>query len=49
MTYSKRLGNYQLYPREIQMALDNNDYRYAEKWLEKGWLESVNGVQGKKE
>jgi hypothetical protein len=31
--YSKRVANFHLYPRDIQRTLDNNDYRYARKWL----------------
>jgi hypothetical protein len=31
--YSLRVSNFHLYPRDIQRALDNNDYRYASGWL----------------
>lgn len=31
--YSKRVTNFHLYPKEIQRALDNNDFRYARQWL----------------
>lgn len=31
--FSKRVANFDLYPKEIQRMLDNNDYRYARKWL----------------
>jgi hypothetical protein len=40
--YAKRLTNFQLYPRDIQVMLENNDYRYGRRWLQDAWLEEVN-------
>lgn len=32
--FSRRVCNFNLYPKEIRMMLDNNDHRYARKWLD---------------
>lgn len=31
--YSRRVGMFPYYPKEIQRMLDSNDFRYARKWL----------------
>lgn len=36
--HSRRFGNFWQYPVEIQRMIDNNDARYAHKWLKDDYL-----------
>jgi hypothetical protein len=35
---SRRFGNFWNYPAEIQRMIDNNDARYAHRWLKDDYL-----------
>ena len=37
---SRYCGNFPVYPKDIQRMIDNNDARYAYRWLNDSYLEN---------
>lgn len=37
--HSQRFGNFWNYPADIRRMIDNNDARYAHRWLREDYLE----------
>ena len=42
---SRRFGNFWLYPQDIRRMIDNNDARYAHRWLQQDYLNITNEPQ----
>ena len=42
---TRYFGNYPIYPADIQRMIENNDARYAFRWLENNYMEISDGLE----